>query len=307
MKWRPKLQDRDYAVLVDIYKHKHLSVNQVARLHFPSLQRARTRLRVLSDFKVVGWQVHPTTGERVYHVTPQGFSWVADLLGVEKRDLPFKPNKKNKRPWFLEHTLAINDFRISLRLASGGSEIEVRGFIPDYLYESQSNGRVSGRPKEVVRDYVIDVRRPNRKLTRAPDAVFCLERSGKTALFFLEIDRGTETIGMQKGSRTEATNPDADIIRMLRFYLELAKEQKHQRYAKNFDVDRFKSFRLLIITSSLKRVENMRTAAAASRLFPESFMGYVWLTSFDRVNSQTVFTDIWQSLNPNDDNYYVIG
>ena len=44
---------RDLDVLRDLYKYRYLSVSQIQRLHFPSLQTAYRRLRALSALKCI--------------------------------------------------------------------------------------------------------------------------------------------------------------------------------------------------------------------------------------------------------------
>lgn len=45
---RAYLTERDTEVMLDIYKYRYLSVSQIKRLHFPSLQTAYRRLRSLT-------------------------------------------------------------------------------------------------------------------------------------------------------------------------------------------------------------------------------------------------------------------
>ena len=66
----------------------------------------------------------------------------------------------------------------------------------------------------------------------------------------LEADRGTETL----------SNPSKGFYKMIRFYLGYASSGKYKGYAEDFHCDEFKGFRVLVITTSPKRMENMRRA-----------------------------------------------
>ena len=94
--------------------------------------------------------------------------------------------------------MAINDFRITLVQACANSPLKLLGFIPEYIGEKTKEGFV----KKYIRDKVSEY-------SHTPDAVFALEKDGKPALFFLEIDRGIEIV----------SDPEKGFLKCVVFYL----------------------------------------------------------------------------------------
>src|SRR5690606_13268302 len=92
------------------------------------------------------------------------------------------------------------------------SYVDLLGFIPEYYGARHASGRVT----KYIKDVVFDARNPREKISHTPDAVFALVKGGKPALFFLEIDRGTESL----------SNPERGVNKMIRFYEGLAKSGK---------------------------------------------------------------------------------
>ena len=107
-------------------------------------------------------------------------------MQVEFDDLAWHRSQRSPKDYyFLRHFLAINDFRISLTLACKTSELTLLGFIPEYVGEKTAQGYV----KKYLRDKVCDIANARRYISHTPDAAFALEKEGKAALFFVEIDR----------------------------------------------------------------------------------------------------------------------
>src|SRR6266404_6176688 len=77
------ITERDLEVLLDVYKHRYLSVSQIQRLRFPSLQTTYRRLRVLTAAgQLVGFTAHGLT-EHMYFLGKPGLELVAARLGVD--------------------------------------------------------------------------------------------------------------------------------------------------------------------------------------------------------------------------------
>ena len=99
-------------------------------------------------------------------------------------------------------------------------QISLLGYIPEYY--SESTGK-SGAVK-YIRDFICDVRDPARLIHHTPDAVFALEKDGNPALFFLEIDRGTEVVN----------DPEKGFLKSFHFYLNYFVDGKYQKYSEDF-------------------------------------------------------------------------
>jgi len=292
-----RLMERDVQVILDVYKYRYLSVSQIMALRFQSIQTARRRLRVLTASGYLQGFTAPGTPERMYYLERKGVEAVASHLEVSAGSLKWgKGTKAPKDYYFLKHFLKCNDFRIMLTKAceASGSEVKLLGYIPEYYGEKTDRGGMV----KYIRDFVCDVHDPARLIHHTPDSVFALEKDGSSALFFLEMDRGTEVL----------TNPDKGFLKSVQFYLNYWIDgEKYQRYAEDFKCEPFKPFRTLFVTTSQTRVGNMRQAATGVSINPPQVKRFVWLTAEDRLSQDSIFQPVWQSVDVTDDNNYRIG
>lgn len=287
------LTSRDAELLVDIYKHRFLAIPQIQRLHFPSKQTTYRRLRLLKQNGFTDSFAVANVPEAVVTLGSLGVLVVADALGVERSELKWIGSTSRPRDYyFMRHFLAINDFRISLRLACDATNIRLRGFIPDYYGERTSAGGTA----KYIKDVICDIGHEQASISHTPDGVFALEKEGKVALFFLEIDRGTEVI----------SDPDKGVLKSLRFYTNYLLSGGYQRYATDFGVEEFKGFRSLYVTSSTARLTNICQAATQLIVTPKA-KRFHWITLADKVDENTIFTPIWVSCDPEDGAHYQIG
>ena len=202
----PKLTTRDVSLLLDVYKYRYLSVSQLERLHFPSKRTMQRRLKALTSLKCLKSFSPPNITERIFYLDREGAEIVAGELHVDVSDLQwYRYSKTPKDYFFLKHFLAINDFRILLTSASRISPMKLLGFIPEYVGEKTTQGNV----KKYIRDSVCDIANNAVSYSHTPDAVFALEKDGKAALFFAEIDRGTEIV----------SDPEKGFLKCIKFYL----------------------------------------------------------------------------------------
>ena len=150
----------------------------------------------------------------------------------------------------MRHLIQLNGVRIALELATEDGAAKLRGFIPVY-YGKKEQGKA---PVKYVCDVTFDIQDPQEHIPHTPGAVFSLEKGGRPALFFLEVDRGTEALSStQKG-----------VLKMLRFYISHLAEGSFAGYSDDFKTkEPFSSFRALIVTSSRERIENMRAVASS--------------------------------------------
>ncbi len=290
---RFKFTERDSLLLVDLYKHRFLTITQLQRLHFPSMQTAYRRMRLLKSARYVSSFTVANIDESIFTVSTAGLQAVAEALGVDREQLKWSETKAKPRDYyFMRHFLAINDFRITLKLACEASGIRLLGFIPDYYGEKTDKGAVT----KYIRDVICDVARDRQEVSHTPDGVFALERDGKAALFFLEIDRGTEVVG----------DSDKGVLKSIRFYTNYLLDGKYQRYTKDFGVQEFKGFRSLYVTTAPARLSNIRQAVAKLDI-PQKAQRFHWITTEHELTTQSIFTPIWLSLDPTDEKRYQIG
>jgi hypothetical protein len=115
-----------------------------------------------------------------------------------------------------------------------------------------------------------------------PDAVFAIADSvgGKTCLFFLEVDCGTETIASPKRDMT-------DIRQKIVNYQWYFQNHSYKRYEEVFGAG-LRGFRLLFLTHSLGRLTAL--CKLAQEMPPSDF---VWLTECSRLFPDGVAAKIW--------------
>jgi len=283
---------RDIEVLVDVYKYRYLSVSQIRQLHFPSKRTAWKRLQALTTLKYLKAFTAPSIPERIYYLDQRGAEIVADDLQVGFDDLAWDRSQRSPKDYyFLRHFLAINDFRINLTLACKTSELTLLGFIPEYVGERTAQGYV----KKYLRDKVCDIEDTKRQISHTPDAAFALGKDGKAALFFVEIDRGVETI----------SKPEEGFLKSIVFYLNYWTRGQFNKYAKDFGNADFQTFRTLVVTNSPRRLGNMREAVTKYLFKDNHIKRFFWGAT--EVHQDTIFQPIWQSLDSTDDTIYQIG
>jgi len=291
-----QLTERDVQVVLSVYKHKYLTTSQIQTLHFPSETTCNRRLRRLIQHGYLKPFTILNVPERMFTLTHAGAELVAGTQGITADELLWKPSPKvPKDHYFMRHFVSLNDFRIAITQATEHSPVRLLGFIPEY-YGGQRHS--SGRVTKYIRDVVFDVANPRDQISHAPDAVLSLEKNGKPALFFLEIDRGTEPL----------SNPERGVLKMLRFYLAFHTSGNFKGYAEDFGVSAYTSFRTLIVTTSPKRIENMQ--ASATRNLPENLqrgLQLIWVAPTTYINSKTILSPFWKSLYSPESRRYKLG
>lgn len=291
----PHLTERDMQLLLDVYKYRYLSTSQLTRLHFVSEKTTWRRLSILVNQEYLARFNAPSIPEYLYHLGKAGIEIVAAQLQVEPEQLPgTRTTRTPKDYYFLRHFLKINDFRIALTLGCQVSGMELLGFIPEYLGEKTERGGVVKFITEVVTDRA----HPRDLIRHTPDGVFALGKDGKAALFFLEVDRGTEAIA----------NEEKGFLKTLKFYLNYWTDEKYQRYQAEFRcAEPFKAFRTLVVTTSAARLQNMRAACSSFPFQPAHARRFIWLTTDEQISPETIFEQVWQSAEIGDEKRYQIG
>ncbi len=287
-----KFTKRDFSILCSLFEYKYLSVSQVEKLHFPSLQTAYRRMKVLKDQGQVESLSVPEINEVVYLLTKRGYGVVKET--VDDRNIFSNWTETKSKPHnslFMRHFLAISDFRINLFQTCKNSDIRLLGFIPEYF----SKGTGKGVPTKYIRDTVCVSESSHELIPHTPDGVFVLERRGKFALFFLEIDMGTEVV----------SKPEKGVLKFIQFYVNYLLQGRYQRYCSDFEVDEFRAFRSLTVTTSERRIENVRQASESLSVSQKT-KRFQWITTFSAIEDKSVFDQIWESIDPTDSQLYRI-
>jgi len=134
------LTRRDREIIKAVHSFRLLTRSQIEVLLFPpdkgqdhptKTSRCRLRLKLLYhhgflERPLVGVQPGPARGDFVYCLGRKGAELIASEGEIE---VDWRPKDKRPSPFFLEHTLRINDFRIAVTLAArqGGGANGVGG------------------------------------------------------------------------------------------------------------------------------------------------------------------------------------
>lgn len=282
------LTPRDLSLFGSLREYGLLTTEQLQRLHFPSRQTALRRLRLLAAAGFIRVRTAPTIGARVVTLTGRGVTELPGCTGTTRR----RPSRVSAL--FLPHLVQVNEFRLRLATACAArTDIELVGFIAD----SQRTAHATGAPVRKLRDQVADPLHPGQELSRVPDGVFALRRDGKTALFFLEVDLGTEVIG----------HPGRGLLKVARFYAALLVDGRYQRYRDDFTAtEPFRGFRALIVLSSARRLGNVRERCGRSPMVPAEARRFIWLAEAAELFAGDLLQATWVSLDPDDATAYTL-
>lgn len=176
-----RIEERDEQILCDLFLHRLMSRGQIERTYFSSTVRANARLRLLFDYGFVGRHYPPYApfgAQAIYSVGKAALPIVARRLEMDLPEVT-RLYRRTKTPTFIEHTLAITDFRLTLSQAlKVHPEIALEWWLCEMQCRHEWDIRAQGGTwkKEVFK----------------PDAFFRLRRRNhdKVFDFFVEIDLG---------------------------------------------------------------------------------------------------------------------
>jgi len=179
----------------------------------------------------------------------------------------------------IDHQLLLNWFRVHLS--------QVERVLPQLRvsFLAYNSPFVSRRPDGgvITADYSPIGRRDVREARFTPDAVFAATDAaqGKTLLFFLEADCGTETLSSpQRDMR--------DVRQKILNYQWYFKSLKYKRYEEMFKTPRLYGFRLLFLTKTAGRLASM--CKLTQQMRPSDF---IWLTEREHMFCDGVSWKIW--------------
>jgi hypothetical protein len=242
-----KLTGRDHEIIRQIYRHRFLRSNQIITLVGGSSQQVVRRLQLLFHH---GYLARPRAQLQYYERTgPHHFAYglgnKGGMLLRHKFGIAVDANSWNEKNHaiggvYLEHTLLVSEFMVSLELACGQ-----RGII--LLYEDQLRQSVEKQPFKWRVEGKL-------KLGVVPDRVFALEYANENGVtqrsyFFLEADRGTMPVIRKNLVQTS-------FYRKLLAYEATWLNKIHQR---QLGIHRF---RVLTVTTSTARMSSLLEACS---------------------------------------------
>lgn len=277
-----RLTARDAEILEALHGVEYLTTHQICALFFSESQGAigptkacERRMRLLHAAGLVRRIEQPVKrGEGskpfIYALSKKGAEFLITETGIDPADIDWRPQSFEANTPFLNHLLTTTDLRIALMKASKQAGVEVVEWIDERelrIAKMFDYVMLTGRTGQEARTAVI------------PDAVFVLERDGKRALFFVEIDLRTVTVEPKLFERKGMA-------------------KKFRTYEIYFNTPEFlaryegRRARVLTVTTGEKRVNNLKQVT--ERVASES-KGLFWFSTFDRAldPAQLLASPIW--------------
>ena len=256
-----RITERDRELLKKLAEYRLLSTEQIRYLLYPSMNRARKRVLQLFRHGIVARYSRPIrlgegSSQYLYRPSRNGMALLTGTSATNVR--PPRAVTESQG----EHTLRINDFRISLELASRQcDDIALTFWKPDHDVKLVVPVTIGHR---LIRVPVI------------PDGFFGLRLQGKELFYMIEVDRGTAPLTR---SRTK-----------LEAYLNLW-QSKSLLAELNIP-----TFRLLWITSGQQRLQNLlKVVQGLTAKYTRTDI--VFLTTQDQVKleqPETILGRVWQ-------------
>lgn len=248
-----QLTDRDIALLDAIYKYRVLHRSHISDLFFAGVNdegsSARRRLNLLYQhgyLERIPRFISPPVNNPgpAYRLAQRGAVLLSERASVSLAEFNYWGKSEDRDSHigsvghaYLEHNLTLADIRLWFERQAANANCTIATWL-DYfdLRSSWKTERVLIRltPQAAVEDVAI-----------APDGYMVLETEKGRGHFFLEFDRGTETIGKQWKRK------------VLAYQEYLASGKFHQCY----QAAAHTGFRVLTIASSMKRATNLHKAA----------------------------------------------
>lgn len=253
-----RLTQRDKQIIEAVHLYRVLRQDQMERLFFGSKAAAQRVLVRLYDHGFLDRRFVPVISGRsptFYVLDRRGAELLRAEMGYD--ELSWYHSSKDLKTDFLEHMLAINDVRIAFVRACERLNYPLVTWLGETeLKADYDHVRVRGlaRPVSVI-----------------PDGYFAIDTPRGRAHFFLEIDRGTMTVGRFR------TKAEAYIS----YY-------RSGGYEARFSA---KGLRILTVTPGRMRLDNLRTATAeASGAFRNRF----WFAVQETLTPDTVLNlPVW--------------
>jgi DNA-binding Lrp family transcriptional regulator len=238
---RIELTARDLEILRRVHQHRFLDSEQIGRIVGGSRQSVLRRLQLLFHH---GYLNRPRAQIEYFH--QDGSRPLVYGIGRKPTGIPVSDDSSvgprsrgSPGRLYLQHTLLIAEAMVALEL-SCRARTDVR-FIPEAELRMEGGFRWS---------VALHHDGATRRVGLIPDAVFALEHSdGTRAYYFLEADRGTMPV------RRRTLNQSSFFRKLLAYAATWTQDLHRRKFG-------FHRFRVVTITRSTRRVDNLVAAAA---------------------------------------------
>lgn len=224
------LTERDKRIILSVYENRYLTRGQIERLFCLGTTVANRRLRLMFQHGYLERMFQPVSFGSlriVYGLDRKGAEIIAQKLNLDMSSLNWKRRNSKVEFLFMEHTLAISDFRVSLE-----ASLKCR---PDslLLFWQRENKDLNCR--------VSDPTGKSKYITVNPDAFFGILSPRGKSYYFLEADLGTES--------------------SKRFERKIVAYRQYWKSGKYQEMYGFGSFRVLTVTTGERRLNNLLKTA----------------------------------------------
>ena len=269
------LTERDETLLTDLFTHGLMDRGQIQELYFSSVPRCNARLRQLFDHGYVTRAFAPNApygAQGQYRAGRAAARVIAARLDLDAGEVRTICRTGADAPQYIEHTLAIVDFYLALRRATGATAESAAVAAPAVAAPAVSVSIETWLPEMLCRhEYKVrDASGHWGAQVFKPDAFVRLEVQGQFWSYFVEIDRGHTSSG--------------------KFAEKLA---LHQRYGESglfreMYGPESGAFRTLVVTTGERRREHLQAIVekAGSDLF--------WMTTFHSLEDEGALAPIWR-------------
>jgi len=245
---------RDIELLRNIARLRLASAAQLAALDGGSAQNVSRALLALFEngyverpvAQVASRLLYEGSRPTIYGLTRKGAALLRQHGEDVRRRLLDGIDKERGAGWrFIEHTVSVSEFLVSLELATRGRD-DVRIIERAEILESAQKSRCD---RQVRLEASIRIGGSLRKNAVVPDALFGLQvPGGGESYFMLEVDRGEMPVERYKNTyRTY-------FAKKMATYHEASRQQRHV-----YDLG-IENFRVLTVTTGKGRVEKMLSA-----------------------------------------------
>jgi hypothetical protein len=281
--------------LACMQKYRFLTITQFAKIAGFSFYHAAEVLRGLERWGLVSWFGYvgiPGQGKapKVYYLRRKGFDILCSEARLEGSET-IEPFSEVQAAWtpHMYHRLKIIDVLISAEAAILNRQnlAMVKVFVEYRMMKRR------GVPARETTDFVDAEETSENKLV--PDAAFIMENveSGKRALYFVEMDMGSERIvsSLPRDRHTTVHHKLSQYDRYL----------KSLRYSETYaDYGDFRSFTLLFVTLNPERMGNIRRSIQD---LDADLSPYYRFTTFDEAMGD-LLGPIWKLRFLTDNKYY---
>jgi len=253
-----QLTDRDIGIVDAVYRHRVMAADQIEALLFPSSTSrgkrsiCQRRLQLLFHHGFLNRIVPPLVlGEGrkpyVYAVDENGADIIANIQGIDRGDLAWRPKQNELGGRFLNHLLHIALVRIIFEILSEKRKLVLHRWLGEH--------ELNKEPFNQMVPYILQGRK---KIRIFPDGYFLMSpmTKPKNGHCFLEIDMGTES-----------NKQWAHKIKAYDHYRESGESVTHFHTTK---------FRVLVVTTTEKRLRNLIKATRGA-----SGSNRFWFTTFE--------------------------